>query len=179
MASSKKRKRRTKRTVPTPRCIDIGSTSVGLGLFARYDLDDEERLGEVGGEVIYDPNYESDYCIELDDMTSLEPTPPFRYLNHSCDPNCEFGWEEIDGETRIFVETLRPIGFGEELTIDYAWPKENAIPCQCQSAWCRGWVVDADELPDLLDSLEEQSADEVDPAEVESAVDEQVETVAL
>ena len=30
---------------------------------------------------------------------------------------------------------------GEELTIDYGWEAEVAIPCACNSSRCRGWVV--------------------------------------
>ncbi len=35
---------------------------------------------------------------------------------------------------------------GEELTIDYGWPAEVAIPCLCGSRHCRGWIVDPDEV---------------------------------
>jgi hypothetical protein len=41
---------------------------------------------------------------------------------------------------------LRTIEPGEELTIDYAWPAEAAIPCACGAAGCRCWIVAAEEL---------------------------------
>jgi hypothetical protein len=47
---------------------------------------------------------------------------------------------------RVAVETLRSIVAGEELTIDYGWPAEQAIPCGCGAEDCRGWVVAEEEL---------------------------------
>ena len=38
-----------------------------------------------------------------------------RYVNHSCDPNCEA--DEIGG--RIFITSIRDIPAGAELTYDY------------------------------------------------------------
>ncbi|MDR1485017.1 MAG: hypothetical protein LBT09_09360 [Planctomycetaceae bacterium] len=53
---------------------------------------------------------------------------------------------EDDADSEIWVETLRDILPGEQLTIDYAWPAEKAIKCQCGCKKCRGWIVAADEL---------------------------------
>ncbi len=60
-----------------------------------------------------------------------------RWINHSCDPNCEA--EEQDG--RIFIKALRNIEAGEELNYDYGLiidepytPKLKAeYPCWCGS----------------------------------------------
>ncbi|MFM0077081.1 SET domain-containing protein-lysine N-methyltransferase [Paraburkholderia sediminicola] len=38
-----------------------------------------------------------------------------RWLNHACAPNCETS----EDQGRIFIHTLRPIGAGEELFIEY------------------------------------------------------------
>ena len=35
---------------------------------------------------------------------------------------------------------------GDELTIDYAWEAEAAIPCLCAAENCRGWIVAIEEL---------------------------------
>ena len=68
-----------------------------------------------------------------------------RYINHSCKPNCE----AIEEEGRIFIETLRNIGRGEELTYDYnlvleerhtpAMKKMHA--CYCGARRCRGTLL--------------------------------------
>jgi len=78
---------------------------------------------------------------------------PFRYLNHSCQPNCElFSWETDDSppHVRLCLQSLMPIEPGKELTIDYAWPADAAIPCVCGAAGCRGWIVSQEELVLLL-----------------------------
>ncbi|MDR2170808.1 MAG: hypothetical protein LBP59_11750 [Planctomycetaceae bacterium] len=54
-----------------------------------------------------------------------------------------------DADSEIWVETLRDIFPGEQLTIDYAWPAEKAIKCQCGCKKCRGWIVAANELKAL------------------------------
>jgi hypothetical protein len=46
----------------------------------------------------------------------------------------------------VWLQTLRPIATGEELTIDYCWPASSAIPCACPTSKCRGWIVNHEEL---------------------------------
>ena len=50
-----------------------------------------------------------------------------RWINHSCDPNCEAVIEEDeDGDSRgdkVFIEALRDIKAGEELTYNYGVDK--------------------------------------------------------
>lgn len=59
---------------------------------------------------------------------------PFRYINHSCDPNVA-----IRGERTVFA--LKPITAGEEITMDYSLTEcqdEWMIPkCRCGSTNCR------------------------------------------
>ena len=58
--------------------------------FAPYEV-----IGEVTGEVIDDFDYCSRYCMDLGDSRCLEPDAPFRYMNHSCWPNCSIRWYDI------------------------------------------------------------------------------------
>ena len=130
--------------------ILIQDTEVGKGVFARHDFPESAVVGEIWGDVFIDLNYESDYCIDLENGSQLEPYAPFRFLNHSCDPNCEFDWDEYQQPVdSVYLITLKPIFAGEELTIDYNWPASGAIPCKCGSADCRGWIVNPDELEQL------------------------------
>jgi len=132
--------------------LRIARTPVGKGVFARRRYEAGEVIGEVEGTVIDDANYGSDYCLDLGENRSLEPEPPFRYLNHSCDPNCLWEWYDLPRKKRtserrrVFVLAINDIDVGEELTIDYGWPATNAIPCRCHAANCRGWIVAEDEL---------------------------------
>jgi len=130
--------------------ISIRKTAVGKGVFARRQFRKGQTIGELTGEIVVNEDYDSRYCIELTETHVLEPDAPFRFVNHSCEPNCElFSWEEDEGtpnEHRVYLCALRTIRVGEELSIDYAWPADAAIPCLCQADGCRGWIVDPDEV---------------------------------
>lgn len=68
-----------------------------------------------------------------------------RWINHSCIPNCE----AVDDEGRIYVEAIRDIHPGEELTYDYNLvldephtpAAKNAHPCYCGAQRCRGTLL--------------------------------------
>lgn len=132
---------------------------MGRGVFARRRLKADIVLGEILGEILDDHPEDSSYVMELPSCKLLEPAAPLRFLNHSCDPNCEiFYWEAEPGtvqEDRLWLQTIRPIEPGEELLIDYSWPADAAIPCRCGATGCRGWICDPAEL-----HLVENQADE-------------------
>lgn len=220
-----------------PSGVRVGKVLYGLGVFAFAFIPKETPIGRVPGAIISDANYESDYCINAGKNKVLEPDPPFCYLNHSCEPNCQllqyvrekeeensedkevledgalttdeldfededeeayvdalsleeddecfFGdggaaerYEdatsepnehcesvrqeveneedemlfEQDSDAEIWVESLRDIMPGEELTIDYAWPADRGTKCLCGSPTCRGWIVDPAELDEIISS---------------------------
>src|SRR6185369_16297414 len=68
-----------------------------------------------------------------------------RFINHSCDGNCE---SEIEGR-RIFIEAIKSIEPGEELSYDYQIGREKSDPpnvdeiyaCRCGAAKCRGTML--------------------------------------
>ena len=69
-----------------------------------------------------------------------------RWINHSCDPNCET--EETD-DGRVFIQAMRDIRRGEELNYDYGLiiderytPKLKAeYPCWCGATQCRSTLL--------------------------------------
>jgi len=132
--------------------ICVARTPYGHGVFALKRFRRGETVGAVTGEVIDDPDYGSDYCIDLGPTRVLEPEPPFSYLNHSCEPNCQLvtvaARNSYGGKSRwkIILDTIRAIRTGDQLTIDYSWPADAAIPCLCGSPTCRGWIVNEEEL---------------------------------
>lgn len=132
------------------RKVRVGRARHGRGVFSQVAFQPDQVIGEVRGRVIDDPEYGSSYSMDLGGTLTLEPRAPFRYLNHSCSPNCElFMYEPSDDATlvqRMFLQAIAPIGPGDELTIDYGWPAETAIPCDCSSPNCRRWIVDPTEL---------------------------------
>jgi len=64
---------------------------------------------------------------------------PARWLNHSCDPNCEATLRE----DRIWLVALRGISPGEEITFNYGFDLDNykEYPCHCGSPACVGYIV--------------------------------------
>ncbi len=138
--------------------IRVGKVAYGRGVFARSDIPTGTIVGEVEGRIIDDAEYASAYCIDLGGPYSLEPRAPFRYLNHSCTPNCQLVLTEVEYEdgtpapAEVHLEAITTIPVGAELTIDYAWSADGAIPCLCGSNRCRGWVVAEEELPKLRKS---------------------------
>ena len=131
--------------------VRVAPAQFGRGVFALKRFTAGETIGRVDGEIIEDPTYESDYCMEMGDEIVIEPSAPFRYVNHSCQPNCELvevhlTWEDdLPDEWELWLETLTDIEPGEQLTIDYGWTADVAIPCGCGSPNCRGWIVAEEE----------------------------------
>ncbi len=130
--------------------VKVKMTCVGRGVFACRDFAADSVIGEIDGEVM-GLDHESNYCMDLEGKALLEPAAPFRFLNHSCEPNCQlllWKYQTVKGRRlrRIWVSAIRDVKIGEELTIDYAWPMDAAVPCMCGAATCRGWVVDKKEL---------------------------------
>ena len=146
--------------LPPPRAtkrgrVRVGRSRVGRGVFAERWFAELEVVGEVQGEIIADLDYESRYCMDLGDHRCLEPSAPFRYMNHSCQPNCELHWFDVGKaqgsvQHRMYVVAIERIADGAELTIDYAWPASWAIPCRCGSEDCRHWIVKNEDLDRLV-----------------------------
>ena len=144
--------------------VSIGETPVGKGVFSKRSYPVKAVIGEITGDVVRDCPSGSSYSFEIDDRTQLEPHAPFRYLNHSCEPNCEFDWFDDDGMNGdvapLYLIALRDIWTGEELTIDYNWPAIFAVPCHCAAASCRGWIVSVDELDSLVRTREDHRSND-------------------
>ena len=68
-----------------------------------------------------------------------------RFINHSCDPNCE----SVIEDRRVFIEAVRNIAPGEELAYDYQIQRDADDPadideifaCRCGSEGCRGTML--------------------------------------
>lgn len=131
----------------------------GLGAFATREIASGTRLIEYAGQRITPaeadrryPDTDDDrhhtFLFAIDDDIVIDASVggnDARYINHSCDPNCD---AVIDGE-RIWIETIREIRPGEELAYDYAFvlPERHTpaakrrYPCTCGAASCRGTIL--------------------------------------
>lgn len=130
----------------------IDKTRYGNGLFAAERIAAGKCLGRVSGSVLRVEQVteeQTSYVIDLGGDKVLYPFSPFRNLNHSCNPNAELSHYE----GKMYVDVTRTILPGQQITIDYGWNHEDAIPCECGSRRCRGWIVAADELHLLQRSI--------------------------
>jgi SET domain-containing protein len=68
-----------------------------------------------------------------------------RFINHSCDPNCE----TVTEKRRIYIEAIKTIQPGVELSYDYQIQREPGDPpevdeifaCRCGATDCRGTML--------------------------------------
>jgi hypothetical protein len=131
----------------------------GKGVFALQDIAEGETLIEYVGEVISwdeaqdrhphdpnDPNHTFYFHVNEDKVIdALHGGNSSRWINHSCDPNCEAD----EQNERIFIKALRNIQAGEELNYDYGLiidePYTKKLlaeyPCWCGAKNCRGTLL--------------------------------------
>jgi SET domain-containing protein len=104
-----------------PEGLKVKRSSAGLGLFAARPIKRGERIIEYfGREISKEEEYTSlsRYLFEVNSRKTIDGTQRdnfARYINHSCKPNCEPNI--VRG--KVFIDALRSIKPGEELTYDY------------------------------------------------------------
>lgn len=150
------------------------SDTHGMGAFALRRIPARTRLVEYTGERI--SHEEADARPDVDDGSGFTHVLLFtvdsrtvidarvggneaRYFNHSCDGNCE----AVIERRRVFLETVRDVAAGEELTYDYEMEysgedletARTQYPCRCGSPMCRGTLLD---LPARLREAPAQAA---------------------
>lgn len=120
----------------------------GTGAYARSAIASGTRLIEYVGERISKEessrrcDADNEYIFTLDEQWDLDGKVawnPARFINHSCAPNCEAEWDE----GRIFIQALRDIQPGEELTFNYGYDLEDFQEhrCRCGAAACFGYIL--------------------------------------
>ena len=156
--SSKKRLRNSDSTRGYPFRL-VRSGIHGKGVIATEHIPAGQRLIEYTGERITpaeaDRRYPFDeskpqhtFLFSVTNRTVIDAAHGgnvARFINHSCDPNCE----AVIERGRVFIHALRDIEPGEELGYDYWFVLEephNAAnkalyPCYCGSANCRGTLL--------------------------------------
>ena len=136
----------------------------GTGCFARQRIPAGTRIIEYLGQRIPPSVVEERSLVEVDDLGEIiKETRVYmfhvdwrttidgavngndaRFMNHSCDPNCKSTVEN----RRVFIDALRDIDPGEELTFDYkldvnasAEAKKMRYACRCGAPNCRGTML--------------------------------------
>lgn len=138
----------------------------GTGVFAARPIAAEEEVIEYAGrritqaqaDALYPEDDGHTFLYVLNEQWLIDggvDGNEARWINHSCDPNCEV-WhvESEDGNPandRLVIQAVRPIQPGEELTYEYGITGEEPITdedrrrwaCRCGSPRCRGVMLDA------------------------------------
>ena len=131
----------------------------GLGVFAAHRIRKGTRIIEYLGERVShteaDRRYEHKdagdahtFLFIVDARTVIDAGVggnEARFVNHACDPNCE----SVIENRRVFIDAVRAIAPGEELTYDYQIAREPDDPpdvdavfaCRCGSKRCRGSML--------------------------------------
>ena len=140
--------------------IEVRESDIqGKGIFAIKRIPKGKRIIEYIGERIT-PEEETEryddesmarhhtFLFAVDDKVTIDAGRignDAKYINHSCEPNCE----AVDEEGRIFVEAIKTIQPGAELYYDYAFEQEPPLtqelidlyPCYCGTKKCRGTIL--------------------------------------
>ena len=149
------------------RRIEVRNSPIhGRGVFAAMDLPAGIKVIRYRGQVIthaqadrkYDGTLETGhtFLFTLNDRYIVDANVggnSARWINHSCDPNCESTiYVDVNGnerEDKAWVETLRPIRAGEELTYNYGIvldvPHTKRMKtlwaCRCGAKNCTGTML--------------------------------------
>jgi histone-lysine N-methyltransferase NSD2 len=131
----------------------------GWGLFVKTDIKKGDFIIEYVGELITndefkkrignmlnnkdaDQNY---YFMVIDNARVIDAGPKgnyARFINHSCDPNCETVKWTVNGDTRIGIFALEDIPANTELTFNYQFEAFGEVkkPCLCGAENCCGLI---------------------------------------
>ena len=145
----------------------------GSGIVATKDIPKNTKIIEYVGEKISKKegdkrsaerikkylnkkNEGSVYIFELNkryDIDGLFKYNSARYINHSCNPNCEV--EIINNQ--IWIISIKQIKKNSELNYDYGYPfdkddfKDHI--CKCGSSKCIGYIISRDDWPKFKKNL--------------------------
>ncbi|GAX78574.1 hypothetical protein CEUSTIGMA_g6014.t1, partial [Chlamydomonas eustigma] len=129
----------------------------GFGLFAAEDIKAGQFIIEYVGEVLEEEEYlrRKEFYQEVGQrhyyfmnigngevIDACRKGNNARFINHSCDPNCETQKWLIRGELAIGLFALKDMAAGDELTFDYNFERygDKPIRCHCSTKTCRKFI---------------------------------------
>eukprot|EP00606_Chrysophyceae_sp_TOSAG23-5_P001539 GSChrysophyteH2.ASY1.ANO1.819.1 assembled CDS len=134
--------------------------AMGWGCKAGEDIKEGSLVIEYVGEVInldemqqrmnnqreFTPHDHEFYIMELDNgffVDGKHKGNDSRFINHSCDPNCELERWVVNGKMRIGIFAVKDIAKGDPLSYDYQFDTNevSAFKCYCGTDLCRGTMA--------------------------------------
>lgn len=121
----------------------------GLGIFAGEDIKKGDAIQHIKGEVkffvVKNKNDSQSYpnWVGVGKNKWIDPEYPYKYLNHSCNPN-----SGIKGS--VTMVAIKDIKEGEEITIDYSiieGDNDWEMKCRCGEKSCRRIIRSVQFLP--------------------------------
>jgi hypothetical protein len=147
------------RRATSPWIVVRNSRIHGRGVFAAKPIPKGTRVVEYTGDRIshaaadaryqdHDVNDNHTFLFIVDRRTVIDAGVggnEARFINHSCDGNCE----SVIEKGRVWIEAVRDIPRGEELGYDYEIGREKDDPpnvdeiyaCRCGAPKCRGTML--------------------------------------
>ncbi|XP_044753544.1 uncharacterized protein LOC123312969 [Coccinella septempunctata] len=140
-----------------PQVIPYRTTGRGWGLKTLEPIKKGRFVIEYVGEIIDDEEYqrritrmhqqkdENYYFLTIDKDRMLDAGPKgnvARFMNHSCQPNCETQKWTVNGDTRVGLFAIEDIPADSELTFNYNLEcvgTEKKI-CRCGAPNCSGFI---------------------------------------
>ncbi|MCJ1447124.1 MAG: hypothetical protein MMC23_007633 [Stictis urceolatum] len=128
----------------------------GAGARALQSIKEEEILEEYVGEVLPATENSTGYGMDVDcslvyhagakknDVALIDSVywgNWTRFINHSCEPNCEFQRVILGGKVRIMVVSIKPISMFDEIVVSYGDSyfdlTEPVLLCRCGTLSCK------------------------------------------
>ncbi len=132
----------------------------GRGVFAKRAIPKGTRIFEYTGERVLKANLAQDlvngltsliYVMNLNETLAIDGERggnDARFINHSCDPNCEV----LYFNETPYIYAIQEIHEGDELSFDYKYGIEGDVeasyeqkrewfPCNCGAKKCRGTLL--------------------------------------
>ncbi len=132
----------------------------GRGVFAKKFIPEGTRISEYMGERILKANLPDDlihgrssliYVMNLNELYAIDGERggnDARFINHSCNPNCEV----LFFNNTPYIYAMQDLEEGEELSFDYYYgvgdqknlteeQKREWFPCHCSAENCRGTLI--------------------------------------
>ncbi|XP_060607678.1 uncharacterized protein LOC132759835 [Ruditapes philippinarum] len=129
----------------------------GFGVRTTKSIKSGDLITEYLGEVVSEQEFRRrmteeysqechHYCLNLDSGTVIDGYRMgniARFVNHSCEPNCEMQKWNVNGTYHMCLFALKDIEPGDELVYDYNFQSFNhdaQQTCKCGSECCRGII---------------------------------------